>query len=72
MQKSGHMRTITIFLSGNDKHTVKVNLKCEAEKILKFMASNYLVANPEKMEFLIINKVGNMTHKEIIKIGGAR
>ena len=61
----------TIFLSGNDKHTVKANLKCEAEKVLKFMASNYLVANPEKTEFLILSKERNMIHKEIIKIGGA-
>ena len=61
----------TIFLSGNDKHTVKANLKCEAEKILKFMASNYLVANPEKTDFLILSKERNMIHKEIIKIGGA-
>ena len=61
----------TIFLSGNDKHTVKANLKCEAEKILKFMESNYLVANPEKTEFLILSREKNMIHKEIIKIGGA-
>ena len=61
----------TIFLSGNDKHSVKANPKCEAEKILKFMASNCLVANPEKTEFLILSKERNMIHKVIIKIGGA-
>ena len=55
----------TIFLSGNDKHTVEVNLKCEAEKILKFMPSNYLVAIPEEMEFLILSKERNMI--QIIK-----
>ena len=47
-------------------------VKCEAEKILKFMPSNYPVANPEKTEFLILGKGRNMTHKEIIKIGDAQ
>ena len=55
-------------LGGKDLKTVIENLEEDAKTILNFMASNGLVANPSKTEFMLLNNKENVGQNKI-KVG---
>ena len=55
---------------GKDLHTVVENLEEDKKSILKFMASNGLVANPSKTEFMLLNNKEDPSRKKI-KVGNS-
>ena len=56
--------------SDANEEDVMRKLKSDAEKILQFMASNGLVANPSKTEFMMLNTKGKES-KRRIKVGNS-
>ena len=61
----------TISMAGDDLEWLKKSMEVEANKVLSFMASNELVANPTKTEMMIMcrNKVD--VSKETLRLGDA-
>ena len=53
-------------VTGMSIEEVKVKLECDAKNVLRFMASNVLVANPTKTSFMLIN---SQIKSSDIKIG---
>ena len=68
---SNYADETTIFLSNNNIQSSIRSLVKEAKNILTFLASNFLIANKDKTEFLVFSRDRRKLLEEKIKAGSA-
>ena len=59
----------TTFTSGPDLGEIISRMEKDAENVLKYMASNGLIANPNKTSLLFLNQKSNVENQITIRIG---
>ena len=68
---SSYADDMTITLSSDSLENLKLRLAREAEKLLSYMASNFLGANAQKTEFLLMSRGNKHLSNEHIEIGNS-
>ena len=58
----------TTYIAGKDEQYVRTELEKDAANLLKYMAANLLVANPDKTQFMLING----RDRQAINIGNSK
>ena len=61
---------IEMYIAVNNIKELEKNLEQEANHMLEYMASNYLVANPAKTEYMVVNRVARDTSLDHITVEG--